>query len=422
MFISKVLKQAKTLKPWSNITSNHLLDFSIKRASGSYYILKDNSKIVDFSSGLMVTNLGHNNKYINKKMKKFIDKGLLYSPPSIFIDEREKLSQRLIENSPIKNGKVFYTNGGADANESSIYFARNNKKNKGNRILRFEKSFHGGSSYISSFLGGDKRRNQKLNHFNLDIQIDNILPNPSMIDNGKKSLEIIENILNKNSNNICAVLIEGSSGTGGIYTYPENYLNQLDILFKKHNILVIVDEVMSGFGRTGKMFAVEHSNLKPDMITMAKGLTNGNIPMGGVIISEELCNNYKDDIVWNGLTYSGHPLACVTANACLDLYLKNNKEVIRNCDNLGKILQTKLKIYKEKYPEIIKDVRGIGLLSCIEFKDEYLKLVIKKLYEKRINTFSNDNNLFIAPPLNIDEKLFLETMDKIEDILIEINN
>ena len=179
---------------------------------------------------------------------------------------------------------------------------------------------------------------------------------------------------------------------------------------------------MSGFGRTGKMFAVEHSNLKPDMITMAKGLTNGNIPMGGVIISEELCNNYKDDIVWNGLTYSGHPLACVTANACLDLYLKNNKEVIRNCDNLGKILQTKLKIYKEKYPEIIKDVRGIGLLSCIEFKDEYLKLVIKKLYEKRINTFSNDNNLFIAPPLNIDEKLFLETMDKIEDILIEINN
>ena len=422
MFITKVLRQATTLKPWSNIKSNHLLDFSIKKASGSHYILKDNTRVVDFSSGLMVTNLGHNNKYINKKMKKFIDKGLLYSPPSIFIDEREKLSKRLIENSPIKKGKVFYTNGGADANESSIYFACANKKNKGNRILRFEKSFHGGSSYISSFLGGDKRRNQKLNHFNLDFQIDNILPNPSMVDNGKKSLEMIENIINKNSEDICAVLIEGSSGTGGIYTYPKDYLNKLDILFKKHNILVIVDEVMSGFGRTGKMFAIEHSNLKPDMITIAKGLTNGNIPMGGVIISDEICNNYKNDIVWNGLTYSGHPLACVTANACLDLYLKNDKEIIRNCDNLGKILQTKLKIYKEKYPEIIKDVRGIGLLSCIEFEDEYLKLVIKKLFEKRINTFSNDNNLFISPPLNIDEKLFLESMDKIEEILIEINS
>ena len=244
MFISKVLRHYHTLKPWITTKSNHFLDLSIKSASKCHYILEDNTKIVDFSSGLMVTNLGHNNKYINQRMKDFIDKGLLYAPPSILIEEREKLSQRLIEISPIEKGKVFYTNGGADANESAVYFAKNSSKKSSNRILRFRNSFHGGSSYIASYLGGDKRRDAKLNHFNLDLIGDNILPNPKMSDRGEESLQMIKQIFEREYKSICGILIEGSSGTGGIYTYPKDYLNSLGNLAKKYDILIIVDEVM----------------------------------------------------------------------------------------------------------------------------------------------------------------------------------
>ena len=434
MFTSKTLLY-KTIKPWVNTKSKHFLDLSLKSASGCHFILENNRKVIDLSSGLMVTNLGHNNKYINEKMKDFIDKGLLYAPPSILIEEREKLSNRLLDISPIKKGKVFYTNGGADANESAVYFAKSyiNEENireevvirnaidlhkiTKSRILRFENSFHGGSTYIASYLGGDNRKEDKLGHFDLALSSDNILPNPKMSDEGEESLNTIKRIFEKEHKSICGILIEGSSGTGGIYTYPEGYLNSIMNLAKKYEILVIVDEVMSGFGRTGKMFGFDHCEYEPDMITMAKGITNGNIPMGGVILSEKLSNQFENSSVNNGLTYSGHPLACVTANACIDEYLKNDMEVIRNCNNLGKILLQKLNELKFKYPKLIEDIRGIGLLCCIEFKEGYISEFVKELSKKDIYTFSKDNNLFIAPPLIIDEKLLLEILDNIEDIL-----
>ena len=418
MFSARVLKY-HTLKPWMTTQTKNAFDLSITGAYGSYYILKNNQKVVDFTSGLMVTNLGHNHIYLNNRMKNFMDKGLLFAPPSILIDEREKLSERLINISGFDGGKVFYTNAGADANEAALYFANSYNQEK-KRILRFEKSFHGGSSYISSYLGGDKRRNQKLGHFDLDFYQDNILPNPKMSDGGVESLNKIEQIFQKEHKNISGILIEGSSGTGGIYTYPENYLDSLGKLVKKYDILLIIDEVMSGFGRTGKFFGFQHSNVKPDMITMAKAITNGNIPMGGVILSPKMVKQFEDNIVWNGLTYSGHPLSCAVANACLDLYTDKEMDIIGRSDYLGKILNTQLKILKEKYPDKILDVRGLGLLTCIEFREYYLGKVVSELPKNKIFAFSNENNLFISPPLVIKEELMIETLNKIEDIIYRV--
>lgn len=405
----------KTLRPWFNTQTGSSLDFSIKIANGCYIYDKTNRPIIDFTSGLMVTNLGHNNSYINNYMKRAINSGLTYFPPSVLTDEREELSEKLINISPYSNGKVFYTSGGADANEAAVYFAKHHFKDtpKKSRILRFDKSFHGGSTYISSYLGGDARRAEKLSHYSFELNTDIMMPNPSMSDNGKSSIEKIEEIIHNEHETIAAILIEGSSGTAGCYIYPPGYYTKLETIAKRHNILVIVDEVMSGCGRTGKMFAFEHSNGKPDIITMAKGITNGCVPMGATIISEEISRGFKEEPVNNGLTYSGHPLACAAANASLDLYsTKLLKKVKRN----SKVLKRRLNYIQLSYPELVTDVRGIGHLYCIEFEENNVYYIHKALLKKGVYTFFKNNNLFIAPPLIISETELITTLEKIDQV------
>lgn len=412
---------SKTLRPWFNTKTGTSLDFRIKAANGCYIYDKNNQPIMDFTSGLMVTNLGHNNQYINNHMKATIKSGLTYFPPSVLTDSRELLSEKLINISPYTNGKVFYTSGGADANEAAIYFAKHHFKDTPtkSRILRFDKSFHGGSTYISSYLGGDARRNEKLNHYSFELNTDIMMPNPSMSDNGKSSIEKIEHIMHNEHESIAAILIEGSSGTAGCYVYPPGYYKKLETIAKTHNILVIVDEVMSGFGRTGKMFGFEHSNGNPDIITMAKGITNGCVPMGAAIISEKISNDFKEDIVNNGLTYSGHPLACAAANACLDLY---DNKLLNHVQSNSKNIKRRLNYIKISYPELVKDVRGIGQLYCIEFNDNNVYYIHKALLKKGVYTFFRDNNLYIAPPLVISENELLITLEKLDQVCFNIWN
>jgi taurine--2-oxoglutarate transaminase len=411
----------KTLRPWFNTKTANTLDFNINRANGCYIYDKNDTPIMDFTSGLMVTNLGHNNSIINARMKQEIDNGLLYFPPSVLSEERETLSDNLIKLSPHPDGKVFYTNGGADANESAVYFAKRHFKElpKKNRILRFDKSFHGGSSYISSYLGGDSRRNEKQSHYKFELNTDIMLPNPSLRDNGKRSIEMIERIIQNQHNSIAAIMIEGSSGTAGCYVYPYGYYNKLEKMARDHNILVIVDEVMSGFGRTGKMFAYEHYNGTPDIITMAKGLTNGCVPMGAAIISSKLAKDYEETPVNNGLTYSGHPLACVAANVCLHLYTDELLEQVRKN---GDTIRGYLNYMALNYPQLIKEYRGMGQLYCIEFYDDNVAYIQKALMDKNVYTFFRDNNLYIAPPLIISDAELVHTLEKLDSVCMFANS
>ena len=241
--LSKTL--LNTFVPWNK----QLIKQPVITNANGIFIFNNKQKIVDFTSGQMAVNLGHNNKYILEGFNNHINKGISYVSPTVFTtDEREILCKRLIDYT-MKEGKVMLTNGGADSNEFSIFISRIYSQKIGEnktKILSFKTSYHGGSTIGSSLISGDSRLNAQRSYNKLSLEP--IMDNPSLLDEGESSLQQVEDLFKKN--NICAILIEGSSGSAGCHIYPDNYMNKLEKLCRKYNILIICDEVMSGWGRT----------------------------------------------------------------------------------------------------------------------------------------------------------------------------
>ena len=419
--------RSKTLTPWITKQSNYHPS-NISSASGCYFKDHTGKCYMDWTSGLMVVNLGHGRQSIIDTISKQLKKGPSYVPPSLSTSPREQLSERLVELAPFEDGKVFYTNAGADANEAamfiSIEFQRYNGKPEKKRILAFQHSFHGGSTYVASLMGGDSRKKSK--ESTITAPVEAILPNP-IAGEEDSSLFQIKELFAKESDSIAAVIIEGSSGSAGCIHYPEGFYQQIEKEAKNHNILVIADEVMSGWGRTGKIFAIEHYNGRPDIITTAKGLTSGYVPLGAVLVDYEISKIFDEHPLLTGLTYSGHILATATANACLDLYLENNQELLKTSEYTAQYL-------KELSTELVSthhcllELRIHGLLGCfvintetdptLDFDLQNITLLIQQqLMKAGIFAFSRENFIFIAPPLIITKT---EIQSILEIISIEL--
>jgi len=413
----RCIRYSSTLVPW-RINKNKVLD-NIVKADGSYIYTKK-EKIVDFTSGSMVVNLGHNNKYIQKGFTVYMSQGFAYVPSSLSTYNRELLSDRLLDVSKMDNGKVFYTNAGADSNEIASFISKEyNYYNSDTRydktkIISFSNSFHGASTKGSSLISGDSRTLEQKKF--IDTPIDSIMKNPDMDDNGASSLNQIKTIF-ENSNTISAIIIEGSSGSAGCILYPPNYLKQLEKLCRDHNILIICDEIMSGFCRTGPLFAHFKHDIKPDIITCAKGLTCGYTPLGAVIINSKVSSVFNNNPIMAGLTYSGHPLGCLIANKCLDLYLENDMELTTTVLNKGLLMNDMCQKISLKYP-FIKEYRSNGLLGCFELDFDQIQIdyVYQLLLSNGIYCVNIRNNIFTAPPLTINNELLLETIQKIDDV------
>nr|QFG74701.1 MAG: aminotransferase class-III [Megaviridae environmental sample] len=403
----------KTLIPW--VKQYPVNQIKITSANGCL-IQSNKKKIVDFTSGAMVVNLGHNNKYILSKIKKHINTGISYVPSNFGTYERNRLSERIIDIVDSNNfDKVLYTNAGADANESAMFLSREffrfqNDINR-TRILSFKKSFHGGSTIGASCISGDNRTTIKKSYFNLGFE--SIIENPKIDDLGSESLKNFETEFKKN--NVASILIEGSSGSAGCILYPNDYLNKLKKLCENYGVILICDEVMSGWGRTGKMFGFQHSNIKPDIITTAKAITSGYAPLGAVILSKNIAEVFNENPVQVGLTYSGHILSTTIANSCLDLYSHNNYEILDNVNKLSKIIEYKCSKIATNC-NFIKEFRGNGMLSCFELllNDNELIHFSNYLLDNDIYCMRIRSNIFIAPPLVIDEDLLIATLNKIE--------
>jgi taurine--2-oxoglutarate transaminase len=241
-----------------------------------------------------------------------------------------------------------------------------------------------------------------------------------------------EQVIYEGPDTVAAIVMETITGSNGVIIPPEGYLKGVRAICDEFGIMMICDEVMAGWGRTGKMFAFENFDVKPDIVTFAKGITCGYVQLGGVAVSKDIASYFDDHLLSCGLTYSAHPLACAAGVACVNYYKDNN--ILDNVNKVGKVLGDILEELKEKHP-CVGDVRYIGLFTSIELvKDKNTKeplvpygkdpegrmgKIIKSLASKGFMTYSHENMIFVSPPLIITEEQIREEMAKVDEVLSE---
>lgn len=419
----KADSQKHVMVSWSVQKAANTNPLVVTEAYGSWFWDSDGKRYLDFSSQLINSNLGHQHPKVVAAIKEQADK-LCYIGPNFQNDARATLARMLAERTPGDLVKTFFTNGGAEANENAIKMAR--VYTGRHKVITRYRSYHGATTTAMS-LSGDNRRwaNEPGTPGIIRVQ-DPYAYRCTFKDCGDvcsmQCAHNIEDVLGfEGADNVAAILMEVVTGTNGIFVPPPDYLPYLRQLCDKHGILLIFDEVMTGFGRTGKWFAADHYGVTPDIMTFAKGVNSGYVPLGGAVINQKLSDYFEDKMFWGGLTYSGHPLACAAGIATLEAY--ESEGVIENSAVLGRKLLAELEALKTKHPSI-GDVRGLGLFCGIELvknrqtregmpawngKDQALTGKIKNaLLEKGVFVFCRYNMLFIAPPLNIteDEMMF----------------
>jgi taurine---2-oxoglutarate transaminase len=417
--------------PW--LTGN-VNPVPIKRAEGIYFWDYDDKKYFDMSSQLVNVNLGYGNRKIIDAIKEQVEI-LPYVAPAYAVDKKSELARKIIEISPKNMRKVFFTCGGSDANEAAINMARTVTGRS--KIFSRYRSYHG-STLGSGNLSGDVRRfaleNPSANGFIKFFDPYVYHESVDFKDDKEASKYYIdklrEQLLYEDPYNVAAIIVESITGANGVIIPPDGYLQGIRNLCDEYGIMMICDEVMAGFFRTGKLFAFEHWNIEPDIISFAKGVTCGYVQLGGVIVSEKISNYYLENVFQYGLTYSGHPLACAAGLACVNYYYEENIE--DNVNKVGKILGEILEDLKEKH-KCVGDVRYIGLFSAIELvKDKKTKEplipygkdpgairsnIMSLLMERGFATFGRENNINIAPPLIITEDELREAMKILDEVL-----
>ena len=355
---------------------------SFKKGKGSFLYSTNGKKYLDFVQGIAVNSLGHSNIYLSKALKKQINK-VWHVSNAFLIPEGERLAKRLTKNTFAD--KVIFQNSGAEATEAAIkvarrYFYSIGKKEK-NRIICIKNSFHGRTLAAISASGSKKNTEG----FGPNM------PGFDHFDYGdhKKLKKLI-------TRKTAAIMVETIMGEGGIKVIPDWCLRDLRKICNKKNILLILDEIQCGIGRSGKFFAFEYAKVKPDIVPIAKGI-GGGFPIGAVLMTKKVAKYMLPGS--HGSTFGGNPLAMSVGNAVLDQILK--KSFLNNVQKLSKYFISELDKIKNEYPYIIKEVRGKGLLIGIQLHSDQSYLV--KSLEKNylLTTKAAENVIRILPPLNV---------------------
>jgi taurine--2-oxoglutarate transaminase len=403
----------------------------VEKAEGVYFWDTDGKRYIDFSSQLMNTNIGHQHPKVIKAIQDQAAK-LCFVHPGNATEVRGLLGKKLAEVTPGNLKKTFFTLGGAEANENAIKIARFFTGR--NKILARYRSYHG-ATHGSIALTGDYRR----------LAVEPAMPGAvHFLDPfcyrcpfglkkescQRQCITHVEEVIKyEGPDKIAAIIMEGVVGSNGLIVPPEDYWPRIREICNRYGILLISDEVMSGWGRTGKWFAVDNWGVVPDIITTAKGITSGYVPLGAVIVSEPIAKFFDDKYLYAGLTYNGHALACAAAVATIEVYEEDH--LIENAATLGKYLGEALEDIKSRHPSV-GDVRYIGLFSTIElvsnritkeiFTPPVMAEVGKVLRQNGLFTFIMANNmgsmLFVVPPLCITKEQLDEGLVIVEKALL----
>ncbi len=428
----KVIQQNMdyTLFSWSK--QKGIDPVAVEKAEGIYLYDYSGKKYIDFSSGLMNVNIGHGNQRVTQAVMKQMQQ-VSYVTPSCVTAVRGELGEYLAVICPGDLNKVFFTVCGASSIENAVKLARIYTGR--HKILTRYRSFHG-ATYGAFSAGGDPRKltvdvQQSPNFVHFEIPYQYRSPFADEETTLKESVEQLERtIAYEGASNIAAILLEGESGSSGCLKLPNGYWKKLREICNKYGILLIADEVMSGFGRTGKWFGVNNYDVIPDMIAMAKGITSGYLPLGALVVSDKIAAAFDDKPLMLGLTYSAHPTCCAAAMEVMKIYEDDN--LIENAEKMGKYIDQSVDKLKKQHP-CIGDFRNTGLLGCLELvknretkepmapfnatptEMKIMSEVAASLKNQGMYTFVRWSYIFIAPPLCI-------TKDEIDKGLEIISN
>jgi taurine--2-oxoglutarate transaminase len=407
-----------TLFSWSKQTG--LNPINAERAEGVYVYDRDGKRYLDFSAQLMNVNIGHGDQRVTEAVAAQM-RELSYVYPGMITKARGDLGRRLAEITAPNLTKAFFTLGGAEAIENAIKLAR--VYTGRHKIVSLYQSFHG-ASYGAMSVGGDPRK------FAVDSQA---MPGTVHVENpyfyrcpwysetpeqcAQRAADAMERIIGyENPGSVAAILLEGESGTSGCIKYPPGYWTRIREICDKHGILLIADEVMSGFGRTGKWFGSDHHGVKVDIMCMAKGITAGYLPLGAVMVDEKIAKSFDDKPLPLGLTYSAHPVSCAAAVAVLDIYETDN--LLENTVEMGQYMDEQVAQLMRHHPSI-GDWRNTGLFGCLELvknratkepmapwnatpaQMDIMNQVAAKIRDLGMYTFVRWSYIFICPPLSI---------------------
>jgi taurine---2-oxoglutarate transaminase len=413
---------------------NALDPLPVAGGEGRYFWDFEGKRYLDFASQLVNVSIGHQHPKVVAAIKEQAEKLCTIGPP-MATEPRSTLARMLAEITPGDLTMSFFTNGGAEANENAIKLAR--WYTGRNKIIARYRSYHGATGGAITLTGDPRRWPAEPGIPGVVRMLDPYTyrcpaghPDPCPVCSGGPHLEEI--LQYEGPHTVAAVILETVTGTNGIIVPPDGYLQSIREVCDRHGILLIADEVMAGFGRTGKWFGVDNWDVVPDILSVAKGINSGYIPLGAMVVRKHIADWVRDKYFAGGLTYSGHPLACASAVASIEAFKEEG--IVENAAEMGGVFADRLQQLQDKHPSI-GEVRGLGCFWGIELVKNRetreplvpfnaageafapVARVSKAALERGLYLMTHWNVIMVCPPLTITREEIDEGISTLDEAL-----
>lgn len=402
----------------------------IARAEGIYFYTPEDKRYIDFNSQLMSVNIGHHHPKVRDAIKRQADE-LVFAHPQCATAVRARVGKLFADITPDPINTFFFTLGGAEANENAVRAAKLFTGRQ--KIVVRHRAYHGATNLTINMTGDPRRWPNEPSVPGIIRVMDPVPYRYSFGEDdetrARQNLLYLEEILMyENPKSVAAIVVETVTGTNGILIPPKGYMEGLRRICDEHGIMLICDEVMAGFGRTGKLYAFEHFNIVPDIVTLAKGLTSSYLPLGAVGLSDKIADFFKENVFAGGLTYNSHPMLLACAEANVQVMLEEG--MIDNAARLESVMKAQYQRLKNNHPTF-KEGRAIGLFGMIDLQKNHageplcpyngtsvaMTELAKAFDQHGLFTFVRWNSFTCIPPLCITEAQLIEAFDIIDTCL-----